>query len=282
MLLSIGLWTVGCGGNGAATVHLEDASACASTWQRLTTPQPFDSTSALVYAGGTLYYSSYGAQAVMTVPTDGSAPSVLAAVPAWELWLEGSHLLFSGASPSNQIVSLPLTAGTPQLMLDGGAGRSSPGLATVHVFTATDFFWIEQAGVDGTASPSTVWHQARSGGAPERLATTTFTDPSGLYFPGTALALGSTAVVVGSAFGEAAAVPVGGGGSTPLATPAATANLDVQSFLAGIDANGVYWSVPDAGNQPASLMLSPADGSAAKQFGPTLPGNRSSGLVQRI
>jgi hypothetical protein len=65
------------------------------------------------------------------------------------------------------------------------------------------------------------------GGAPEQLATTNFTDPGpgGFFFHGTALALGSTAVVVGSAFGEVAAVPLGGGSSTPLATPAATANL---------------------------------------------------------
>ncbi len=271
---------VGCGGGGGSTLHLEEAAACKPAWQPLSAPQRFDVTSGLVYEGGTVYYSSLNDQAVLAVPTDGSAPMTLAsAVTASELWLEGDHLLFTGGDLANQIYSLPLGGGTARLVLDGGAGRTSPGVALAHVVTAGDFYWIEQTRSDSGIGNSTVWHQGRSGGGPAQIGATSFTDPSGFDYPGTAIALGSDTIVIGSAFGQAATLPAGGGYAALLATPTASADMNIESSLAGLDALGAYWSVPGAGDQPGSLMLSPADGGAAKPFFATAPGN---GLVQKI
>ncbi len=270
---------VSCGGGVGASLRSENPSFCQAAWQPLTGPQPFDVTSGLVYNAGTLYYSSFNAQAILAVPAAGTSPTVLAPVASLELWMEGDHLLFSGGSEGSQIYTLPLAGGTPQLLLDGAAGRSGVGAATAHAFTAMDFYWIEQDNVSSGVGSSTVWHQDRSGGAPTQIGTTSFTDPNGFDFPGTAIALAGDSVVVGSAFGQAATVPVGGGAATPLATPATSADLNVQSSLAGIDALGVYWSVPGPGDQPGTLMVSPADGGPAKPFSASTP---LGGLVQRI
>jgi hypothetical protein len=261
----------GCGGGETATARLESPAVCSSAWHSFLAPQPFDITSSLVSAGATLYYSSLNAKALLAIATDGSAPVTLASVVPSEVWTESDHLLFTGGDLNNQIYSLPLAGGTPQLVLDGGAGRTTPGLAMTHAFTASDFYWVEEASIDGAVNPSTVWHQARSGDSPAQIGVTTFTQPGGLSFPGTAIALSGDTVLVGSAFGQAAAIPVGGGALAALAAPNASADLNVQSDLAGIDALGAYWAVPGVGDQPASLMLSPADGSPAKAFWPALP-----------
>jgi hypothetical protein len=245
----------------------------------LTAAQPFDVTSGLVYQAGTLYYSSLNAKAILAVPTDGSAPTTLAPASSLELWMEGDHLLFTGGTQANQIYSLPETGGTPLLVLDGGAGRTTDGVAMAHAFTASDFYWIEQVSSPNGIGISTVWHQDRSGCAPTQIGTTSFTDPGGFDYPGIDIALSGDAVVVGSAFGQAATVPIAGGNATPLAMPVTSADLNVESDLAGIDAQGVYWSVPGVSDQPGALIVSPADGGPAVPFHSSVP---PGGLVHRI
>ena len=81
--------------------------------------------------------------------------------------------LFAQGNLDNQIYVLPLTGGTPQLLLDGGAGRTNPGYAAAHAFNATDFYWteVDQSNPEG---PTTVWHQSRSGGTANQIGTATF------------------------------------------------------------------------------------------------------------
>ncbi len=240
-------------------MRLEDPAVCKAAWQPLTSPQPFDVTSGLVYQADTLYYSSLNNRAIVAVPTDGSAPTALAPVAPSELWVEDDHLLFAGGDSANQIFSLALAGGTPQLVLDGGSGRTSRGVAMAHAFNATDFYWVEQV----VTASSTVWHQSRSGGLPEQIGATDFTVPGGSGYPARAIALTGDSVVVGANFGEAGTLPMAGGDVTLLATPTASAERNVESDLAGLDWLGAFWSVPSLPGQPASLMLSPVDGSPA-------------------
>src|SRR5579863_1508459 len=110
-----------------ATPTLESVKDCGAGWQPFTTAQPWDEYSPLVYQAGTLYYTSINAQALLALPTNGAPPATLASVVTNELWIEGDHLLLSQGNLANQIYSVPLSGGTPQLVLDGGAGRTSPG-----------------------------------------------------------------------------------------------------------------------------------------------------------
>jgi hypothetical protein len=231
-----------CGaGCGGSGTHLEDPAVCKAAWQPLTAPQPFLPVAGLVTQGQTVYYSTFSPSTLVAQPTDGSAPTTLASVGTAELWIEGDHLLFTGGDLANQIYSLP----------------TARGLAN-----------------------STVWDQARSGGMPIQIGATSFTDPSGFDYPGIAIGLSASTLVIGSAFGQSATVPVGGGtAASLLAMPTASAEMNVESDLAGVDVLGAYWSVPGVGDQPGALILSPADGGPAKPFFASVPGN---GLVHRI
>lgn len=251
---------VGCGGS---SPKLESAGTCSTAWQELIWPKPWDVTSSLVYSDGTLYYASFTENAIVAQPVDGSPSRVFAAVPTLELWLEGDHLLFSQGDLALQIGSVPLAGGTPQTLLDGAAGRTSPGLATAHVFTATDFYWSEVPLPSGE-TPTTVWHQSRSGGVPELLGTVTFQRQLGA----TAIALGNEDVLVATLSGEAYAFPIAGGAAAPLATAAAPR---FSPELAGLDGLGAYVAVFSSDGQAGPLLLSPADGSPARPFWPTQP-----------
>ena len=265
--LAVTISLVGCGGSKHKP---ESATTCSATWQALIGPKPWDTTSSLVYSDGTLYYGSYTWDAIMAQPVDGSPPRVFAAVPTLELWLEGDHLLFSQGNDAVQIGSVPLSGGTPQIVLDGAAGRTTAGFATAHVFTPTDFYWSEIP-FPAAQSPTTIWHQSRSGGPPEALGTITFQK----QLWATAIALGNNSVLAATPSGEAYSLPITGGAPSPLALPT---QPGVMVELAGLDALGAYTTLFFSG-QAGPLMLSPADGSPAKPFWPTLP---SDAQVQKI
>jgi hypothetical protein len=262
--------TISLAGCGGSKHKLENASTCSATWQALIGPKPWDFTSSLVYNDGTLYYGSYTEDAIVAQPVDGSPSRVFAAVPTLELWLEGDHLLFSQGNGGVQIGSVPLSGGTPQIVLDGSAGRTTLGLATAHVFTPTDFYWSEIP-LPAAQSPTTIWHQSRSGGLPEALGTMTFQKQQSA----TAIALGNNSVLAAAASGEAYTLPITGGAPSSLVLPA---QPGVWVELAGLDALGAYTTLFFSA-QAGPLMLSPADGSPAKPFWPTLP---SDAQVQKI
>ena len=223
-----------------------------------------------MYQAGTLYYTSANANSLVALPTDGSAPTVLASVSTTELWIEGTNLLFAQGNLDNQIYVLPLTGGTPQLLLDGGAGRTNPGYAAAHAFNATDFYWteVDQSNPEG---PTTVWHQSRSGGTANQIGTATFV-VGGQVFTADAVALTANAVVAGSVDGVADAFPFDASAPLPLAVPPATvwSNAAVAE-LSGVDSLGAYWSIPGAGPGPSALVLSPADGAPATALWPSFP-----------
>lgn len=262
--------TISLAGCGESKHKLENANTCSATWQALIGPKPWDITSSLVYNDGTLYYGSYSGNAIVAQPVDGSPSRVFAAVPTLELWLEGDHLLFSQGNDAVEIGSVPLSGGTPQIVLDGAAGRTTTGLATVHGFTPTDFYWSEIP-FPAAQSPTTIWHQSRSGGLPEALGTITFQN----QLSATAIALGNNSVLAATLSGEAYSLPITGGAPSPLALPT---QPGVMVDLAGLDALGAYTTLFFSA-QAGPLMLSPADGSPAKPFWPTLP---SDAQVQKI
>jgi hypothetical protein len=254
-----------CGGGGAAKPTLESASLCSGAWQALTTPQPFDETSPLVYQGGTLYYTVFGTQSLMAQPVSGGAPTVIAQASTNELWGEGDHLLFTAGNLGNQVFSVPFAGGTPALVLDGGAGRTAPGVAFQHAFTPTDFYWIEQSATS-LDSPTTVWQQSRSGGTPNQIGSFTFTVPGTQdVITGDGIAVSDDAVLVGDDFGSSGAVPLDGSAPRMLAA-AVTSPATGDASLATIDKSGAYWSVFPTANDDFELILSPADGSPARPF----------------
>jgi hypothetical protein len=262
--------TISLAGCGGSKHKLESATTCSATWQALIGPKPWDITSSLVYNDGKLYYGSYTGNAIVAQPIDGSPSRVFAAVPTLELWLEGDHLLFSQGNDAVQIGSVPLSGGTPQIALDGAAGRTSTGLATAHVFTPTDFYWSEIP-FPAAQSPTTIWHQSRLEGLPEALGTITFQK----QLSATAIALSNNSVLAATLSGEAYTLPITGGAPSPLALPA---QPGVMVDLAGLDPQGAYTTLFFSA-QAGPLMLSPADGSPAKPFWPTLP---SDAQVEKI
>lgn len=259
LVLAMTISLTACGG---AKHKLESAATCSTTWQALTAPKPWDSMSSLVYNDGTLYYASYSENAIVSQPVDGSPSWILAAVSTLDLWLEGDHLLFSQGSGALQIGSVPLSGGTPQLVLDGAAGRTTAGLAEAHAFTSTDLYWSEIP-LPAARSPNTIWHQSRLGGSAEALGTIPF--QSGLS--ATAIALADNSVLAATPSGEAYRLPITGGTPSPLAWPG---QPGVMVKLAGLDALGAYTTIFYS-DQAGPLMLSPADGSPAKPFWPTRP-----------
>jgi hypothetical protein len=261
----------------ATTITLESATACGQNWRALTAPQPGVPASPILYQAGTLYLATVhdGVGSLAAFPTDGSPPTLLAALDPGELWIDGDQLLFPQGNLGNQIYSIPLTGGTPQLVLDGGAGRTNPGPAPAHAFNATDFYWTETSTTVETGETS-VWWQSRAGGAPSQLGTIAFT---GSFIGGHAIALNGSAALVGASGGLAAAVPFDGSGSFPLALPSTSAELAQEADLAAMDPLGAYWSVRGPGNQPSSVILAPGDGSPARAVWYPMPFTSSALIV---
>jgi len=269
----------GCDSGPPATTPpaLESAKDCGAGWQSFTAPQPLDGYSPLVYQAGTLYYTSLNSQALLALPTNGGPPATLASIVTNELWIEEDHLLFSQGTPANQIYSVPLSGGTPQLVLDGGVGRTSPGNVLAHAFTATDFYWTEMSPTSD-AIPPTVWHQSRAGGTANQIGTITFQAPPnqttalpGSYLTAPYLALTPDAILVANAFELAVGLPLAGGALSPLALPVPSPDLASEAELAGLDSQGAYWSIPGLGYDPSSVVLSPADGGPARVLWPAQP-----------
>jgi len=245
---------------------LESASVCMQAWQPLTAAKPYDMTSPLLYRDGTLYLSTE-LQGMLTVPTTTGQPMPLSAVTSLELWIEGDHLVFPGASQPTQMWSLPLAGGTPQLLADGGAGRTNVGIALHHAFNDSDFFWTEQP--PDLVSPFTVWRMSRSGGAPVQLGSAAAAAPlDGFPLAFEAIALGSDGVVMAAEFGLADVIPYDGGPTRPLAVPSASKFADIN--LAGVDPAGAYWLIPRPGSSADAdewdLVLAPADGGPVQKF----------------
>ncbi len=224
----------------APTPTLESIKDCGAGWQPFTTAQPWDGYSPLVYQAGTLYYTSVNAKALLALPTNGGPPATLAPLVTNELWLEGDHLLLSQGNPANQIYSVPLSGGTPQLVLDGGAGRTSPGPVLAHAFAATDFYWTEISATSD-AIPPTVWHQSRASGTANQIGTITFQTPPNQttaiqgYLTAPYLALTANAILVANAFELAVALPLSGGALASLALPSVSPELASEAQLSGLD-----------------------------------------------
>ncbi len=74
------------------------------------------------------------------------------------------------------------------------------------------------------------------------------------------LALTANAILVANAFELAVALPLSGGALASLALPSVSPELASEAQLSGLDIQGAYWAIPGLGNDPGSVVLSPADG----------------------
>jgi hypothetical protein len=185
-------------------------------------------------------------------------------------------VVYATGTFGSQFLSVPSAGGTPKMLLDGSAGRPDVGAALLTTMTSTDFVWTEvhQAGV----TPWTLWRAPKTGGTPVMLASVPAVPPMGTHDLGfSAIAVNSDTVVLGSVFGIADAVPLAGGAPRALAVSMVTAQG--AGSLSGVDGSGAYWQQLRAG-APSSddawdILLSPVDGSAAKEFWQGLPNHTS-------
>ena len=199
------------------------------------------------------------------------AETVLSTARADALWVEGDQLLLLGGAAGTQLLSMPVTGGTPALIADGTAGRTVVGIGQLgsHLPTATDFFFAESSRISIT-DPTTVWRALRTAAPPTEIARFTELQASGdaaLHFHGVALA--PEGLVLGSDWGVGKVVPLDGGSPRTLAVPAVVNVVTDVDFVA-VDARGVYWSARTRRNvEPLAeeLVISPVDGGAVRPSG---------------
>ncbi len=256
-----------CGDNRPAPAPLDSVSSCSAAWQPILTLPGYDITSPLAYRDGVLYYSTFATQALTALPTGGGAGTTLATGYMPELWLDGDQLIYTGGDRGNLIYSVPVAGGSPTLLLDSAAGRSTSGIALHHDFNATDFYWAEDSSPDGA---TTVWRASRAGGTPVQIGLLTALDPGfpSETLPFMAIALSADAVLMAADLGVSYAVPFDGSAPRLLAT--ADPLTKAKGNLAGLDPAGVYWTVPRAGasaeDDEWSVALAPTDGSPMRTF----------------
>ena len=189
-----------------------------------------------------------------------------------DLWLEGDQLLFTDGELGHQVYSVPVSGGTPQLIMDGAAGRTDVEWPAAFAITPTDIFWVE--GSPGRLKPpSSVWRAARGGGAPSLLATTSSVLPRGDVNLFSNIAVAPDADRAGIHTRPRERRP-----TRRLAGPVARDRRHPHrgnGDFAGIDAAGVYWTVPKPGaleeNDEWIVALAPVDGSPARIFWQGLP-----------
>jgi hypothetical protein len=266
-------WVIGVvffavGGCGAGAAKLEPLAGCTGAWQPLTQPAPKELMLApLAFVSGNVVYSTFRSPGVFAQPVAGGAATRLARDFAHWLAADGDAVVYATGTFGSQFLSVSVTGGTPQMLLDASAGRPDVGAALLATMTSTDLVWTEvrQAGV----APWTVWRAPKTGGAPTMLAVVPAVPPMGTEDLGfSAIAVSSDSVVLGSVLGVADAVPLAGGAPRALAVP--TAIAQGAGSLGGVDGSGVYWQQLRAG-VPSSddawdILLSPADGSPAMEF----------------
>jgi hypothetical protein len=268
-LAALAVALMGCGDRAPSPAPLAALSACMGGWEPLLSRPAYDITSPLAYRDGVIYFSSFKTRSLVALPTDGGPTVDVAPVFSRDLWVEGDNLVYTGGPLGNQLFSVPVTGGTPTLVLDGGAGRTEPLLALLTVLTASDFFWTEGV-IEG---PTQFWRASRAGGAPTEIGSTTATTPSGHVVSFESMAVSNDALVAATVLGVADAVPFNQDPVRPLATTDALG----KGFgsLAGVDGAGAYWSLPRPGGLPEDdendVVLSPADGGPVRPFWNGLP-----------
>jgi hypothetical protein len=247
---------------------------CPEAWQPVSPPLASQLNSGLAYREGNLYITVN--EGLIAVQVSDGAQTLLSPTRAGAIWVEGDQLLLLGGTYGTQLLSLPLTGGTPALVADGTAGRTELGIGQLgtHLPTATDFFFAESSRVS-RSDPTTVWRAPRSGGPPAEIARFTEFEASGdsaLFFEGVALA--PEGLVLGASWGVGKVVPLDGGPPRTLAVPDVDSVIGDIDFVAA-DARGVYWTVPMRPEVEPSeheeLVISPVDGGAVRPVWSTIP-----------
>ena len=239
----------------------------------------------MLYRDGLLYYepssevSSAGVP-LLAQPVAGGAAATLQTVPfsaigffAADVWLDGDNIAYTQGDQENQLYSVPIAGGDPQLLLDVGAGRTDAGEAQLHDLTSTDFVWTESS--SAVFGATNVWHASRAGGAAQQIGAVGDASSSATV---AAIATIGAEAFVATADGAAYAFALDGSNS---GTPRTLATRDdvTQGTFAGLNDAGAFWLVWPSDGSPAQLALSPADGSAVRTFWAGLPAHAS---VDRI
>jgi hypothetical protein len=272
LALCAGLAYGGCGDESPpAPLPLEPLSNCAAAWQPLTARAPYDIVSPLAHHGGDLYYSTLTTQEIRALPTAGGAARVLAPVFGRRLSIEGDHVMFTGGDRGNLFFRLPLTGGTPELLLDAASGRPDSGVVLLHFTTPTEFFWGEGS-ITSLTAPTTFWRASRAGGSSMEIGRSSAT-VHGEMISFSDMAPTAGGLVLASILGIAQVLPFDGSPARSLATTEALSKG--EGHHVGIDGAGVYWSLPRQKGPPEDdfndVVLAPADGSPVRTFWTDLP-----------
>ncbi len=111
----------------------------------------------------TIYFSTYSADggAIMSMPKDGGAPTLIAAVASGRLAVDDSYVY---ANSGMSLIRVAKTGGTPEVL-------ASTGDVTSFVIDDSYVYWIDLPPLDGGfLRPANVLRVAKDGGPPETLA----------------------------------------------------------------------------------------------------------------
>jgi hypothetical protein len=260
-----------CGSDPPGPQPLESLASCTGNWQPFTAPAPYDYVSPLVRHEGALYYSLDSTQMIHRL-SDAGAVTNLAPYFARELWIEGDHIFFTSGNYNDQFFRVPVNGGTPELLLEGGAGRTERGAALLHLHTRDELFWSETSPVN-IDHPPTFWRASRTDLVPVEIGRAQAVLEASQTLNYSKMALASDGLVLGSILGLAEVLPFGGGQRRPLALLDRTTRGLMWDVAVGAD--GAYWSVAKQDTLPEDdwydVVLAPADGGPVQPFWTDLP-----------
>jgi hypothetical protein len=246
---------------------LPSLASCSRGWETLYTRADFLEPSALAYAGQTLLFPAIEGDVgnpnadyfvIQALSTSDGVARTLVVDSANHLWPEDGSVFYTRSGRQNQLFRVPLTGGTPELVLDGG---SAAGGISAAALDAEYFYWTTR--YEPGHFDLSIWRMARAGGTPGRVADL----PA---FPGKArLALASDAIIVAGINGDTRLVPLDGSEVRSLSDVP-----DSTAIPLGVDATGSYWvrlrREPNPGEPsarvPSEIIHVPADGGAASPF----------------
>ena len=244
-----------------------DATDCRTGWTEIHHIGIRDgSPLKMVWNDGILYFGLDEPPQIVAVDATDGAARLLAEESVQDLWVEGDQLLY--ASQGDKLFALPLSGGTPRLVLDAQTALNASiyGLPE-HVELDPSYFYWDLQGQHGSPRWSW-WRMPRAGGAAEMMGTAPLQPPSAIW---STLNLSARGAVISRYLAQDEGVAPyfmapSAGEPRPLAYPS-TPPLKSWIRMEGHSATSILWSQSsyEQNSYPPSsrIMISDTTGSAA-------------------